>query len=214
MIKVEVYTAGAFAQHPLLIWDDISKEAFLLDPGAFDASIEQKIEELNLKVKGIINTHAHLDHIGAVMHFKRKYNVELWMHPGEEMVLGYASESGRMFGVPDIEVPTIDHLIKEGDKLYLGEHEFIVIETPGHTPGGVCFYTPGHIFVGDTLFAGSIGRTDLPGGDYPTIMKSLEKFLHIPDETVVYSGHGPETTIGHEKKTNPYLSQVLDNTTV
>lgn len=211
MIKVEVFTAGAFAQHPLLIWDDKTKEGFLLDPGFLDPTIEQKVEEHKVRVKGIINTHAHLDHIGAIEHFKRKYGVELWMHKAEEFVLGYASESGRMFGVPDIEVPSIDHEIKEGDKLYLGEHEFIVIETPGHTPGGVCFYTKGHIFVGDTLFAGSIGRTDLPGGDYPTIMKSLEKFLHIPDDTVVYSGHGPETTIGQEKKTNPYLSQVVEN---
>lgn len=208
MISVAVFTAGAFAQHPLLIWDDVSKEAFILDPGFFDSGIEKKIEELGLTPKGIINTHAHLDHIGAVQYFKKKYDLKLWMHPNEQFVLDYADASAQMFGMPPVEVPTIDHEIKEGDKLYLGEHEFLVIETPGHTPGGVCFYTEGHIFVGDTLFAGSIGRTDLPGGDSATIMQSLHKLLNIPDETIVYSGHGPETTIGHEKKTNPYLSQI------
>lgn len=206
MIDIKVFTLGPFAQHPYLVWDDESLEAYAIDPGYECQPIVDFIKNNNLKLKAVINTHAHLDHLAGVAVLQKAFDVPFYLHNKEEMVIGYANKSAQMYGLPTFEVPKKWIAIKEGDEFSLGKSiKLKAIETPGHTPGGICFYTKGHIFVGDTLFEGSVGRTDLPGGNSHQLKDSLERLKELPEDTVVYSGHGELTTIGQEKKTNPFL---------
>ena len=208
-LKVERFEVGPLLQCPCLVWDDPSMVGVLIDPGFVDPAIDRAIEQHGVKLKAIINTHAHLDHVGGVTHYKRKYNLPFYLHPNELDLLAKAPEYATMFGFDDYEPVTGEILeLNEGQEILLTDTKFRVIETPGHTVGGVVFYTPGHAFVGDTLFAGSVGRTDLPGGDFPTLQNSLRRLLKLPDEAKVYSGHGPLTTIGQERKTNPFLLDI------
>ena len=203
-MNIKVFSVGPFMQNTLVISSE--SECILLDPGFIDSSISDYISQEKLKVIGIIGTHAHLDHVGAVSFYMEKYKVEFSLSEKELPVLDYAPTSAAQYGFPFSGIPEISRFLKENDTVTVGSSDFSVIETPGHTPGGICFYKDGFLLAGDTLFAGSIGRTDLPGGDHETILKSLEILKKLPDETVVYCGHGPETTIGREKKSNPYLN--------
>jgi len=183
-----------------------TKEAAVIDPGDDADKILMALAKAELKVKYLINTHGHFDHVGANKRMKEATGADIACHPEDEPMLVELSKSAAMFGLSAENSPPADILLKDGDQIFFGEITLKVIHTPGHSPGGICLYTPGHLFAGDTLFMGSIGRTDLPGGDYDTLISSIKtKLLDLPEDTMVYTGHGPETGIGNEKRMNPFL---------
>lgn len=183
-----------------------TKEAVVIDPGDEADRILMTLSKLNLTVKGIINTHGHFDHVGANRRMKTATSAPLMIHADDEPMLGDLSRAASSFGMSAENSPAADRVLAQGDTVHFGEITLEVIHTPGHSRGGICLYTDGHLFVGDTLFAGSIGRTDFPGGDYNTLISSIKtKLLCYEDATVVYPGHGPETTVGQERRMNPFL---------
>jgi len=182
-------------------------EAIVIDPGGEPQRILKLIDEEKFNVKFIINTHAHFDHVGAVRDIQSKKGVPFLLHQDDEIYLEPTifAESLRNFGFGGIKPPRVDEYINTNTTYRFGNCQFNVLETPGHSPGGVCFLFKKEVFVGDTLFAGSIGRTDFPGGSMPLLMASIkEKLMTLPDETIVYCGHMGSTTIGKERAFNPF----------
>ncbi len=201
--KLEV---GPIMANCFILGCENTKEAVVIDPGDDADRILMALAKEELTVKYLINTHGHFDHVGANKRMKETTAAPIAIHPGDAPMLTELSRSAAMFGLSAENSPEADQLLKDGDEIVFGDITLKVIHTPGHSPGGVCLYTPGHLFAGDTLFAGSIGRTDLPGGDYDTLISSIKtKLLGLDEDTVVYTGHGPETSIGNEKRMNPFL---------
>lgn len=201
-------TVGPFQENCYIIGDPETRKGAVIDPGSEPEKIIRLIDEHNLSVDSIFNTHGHIDHIGAIIQLQTKYKSAFYLHKDDETLLGKAGQYAAMYGLELEGIPEIDHQISDGDELTVGRLKMRVIHTPGHTRGGCCFYFPDqkNLFTGDTLFRQSIGRTDLPGGDYKMILKSIrEQILTLPAETDVYPGHGPQTTIGFEKINNPFL---------
>ncbi len=183
-----------------------SKEAAIIDPGDNADKIIRTIENKGLKPKFIINTHAHFDHIGGVRAIQDHFKIDFLLHKDDLFLVDNASEQATAFGLEPIPKPEVSKYVNNGEEISLGSKSISVIHTPGHSPGCVCYYLDNNVFVGDTLFAGSIGRTDLPGGSYETLISSIkEKLFPLGDSTTVYPGHGPSTTIENEKKHNPFL---------
>ncbi|MGL4453390.1 MAG: MBL fold metallo-hydrolase [Sarcina sp.] len=191
---------GAYQENTYFLIDETTNEAVIFDPGAEEELIFAIIERLNIKPKMILLTHGHFDHVGAVKEVKNKYNIPLYINKADEEMRKVDSQ---LFG----EIPKVDGYLNDGDKFTFGNgKEIKVITTPGHTPGGVCFLCEDILITGDTLFNGSIGRTDFTGGDFNTLLSSIKsKLLHLGDNINVYSGHGAGTTIGNEKRHNPYI---------
>lgn len=180
--------------------------AVVIDPGEEADRILWTLEDLGLKVKYIINTHGHFDHAGANQELKNATGAPLLIHKEDAEMLSHLSEAAAAFGLQAENSPPPDQTIEEGDMIRFGDYELKVIHTPGHSPGGISLYTNGYLFVGDTLFAGSIGRTDFPGGDFKTLKSSIQnKLFPLGDDVRVFTGHGPETTIGEEKRFNPFV---------
>lgn len=185
---------------------DKTKEAVVIDPGDDADEILKTLAQSNLRVKYLINTHGHFDHVGANKRMKEVTKADIMIHAEDEPMLSQLGRAAASFGLSAENSPGADKHLKDGDTISFGEITLKVIHTPGHSRGGVSLYTDGSVFVGDTLFSGSIGRTDLPGGNYNTLIASIkEKLFSLPDNTIVYTGHGPETTILKEKRTNPFL---------
>jgi glyoxylase-like metal-dependent hydrolase (beta-lactamase superfamily II) len=186
-----------------------TKEAVVIDPGGEADRILLSLAESELKVKYIINTHGHFDHVSANGKMKEATGADLLIHPLDAPMLGMLSSNAAVFGISVANSPPCDRTIEEGETVSFGDFTFNVIHTPGHTPGGISLYSDGIIFVGeDTLFAGSIGRTDFPGGDFDTLIASIKtKLFKLEDDVRVLSGHGPETSIGREKRFNPFVGQ-------
>ncbi len=183
-----------------------TKEAAIIDPGDNADEIISIIEKEGLKPKFIINTHAHFDHIGGVKTIQDHFDIDFFLHEDDLFLVDNANEQATAFGLKPISKPEVNKYVNNGEKISLGNKSVTVIHTPGHSPGCVCYYLDNKVFVGDTLFANSIGRTDLPGGSYETLINSIkEKLYPLGDNTIVYPGHGPSTTIGNEKKHNPFL---------
>jgi hydroxyacylglutathione hydrolase len=211
-MKIWSRALGEFYTNCYIIACPESGDSAVIDPGTPDPWIEQTLAQHGLKPSFILLTHGHLDHIGGVERVKALTGAPVYIHPDDAAMLTDPAKNGSLyFGMP-VTAPGPDHLLAEGDLIRVGKLAFQVLHTPGHTPGGVCFYLPAapgrapQLIAGDTLFAGSIGRTDLPGGDHATLIRSIkEKLLPLPPETVVYPGHGPATTIGDEKEYNPFL---------
>lgn len=181
-------------------------EAAVVDPGEPDPWIKQVLRAENLTPKLIILTHGHVDHIGGVQWVQSFTDAPVLIHPDDAPMLSDPERNGSLFFGPPVTAPGPDRYLSEAEPVTLGKLSLQVIHTPGHSPGGVSLYTPGHLIAGDTLFAGSIGRTDLPGGDYATLIRSIrEKLFVLPPETVVYPGHMGTTTIGDEALYNPFL---------
>ena len=199
---------GPFQDNCIVVADAATKQASMVDPG-FDADqLAAEVREMDLAVTEIVCTHAHIDHAGAVAPLKRLLGATFAMHPGDHPVLQNLPASAQMFGLPEVEIPEVDRELSEGDEVKVGGISGTVIHTPGHSPGGCClhFADQGILIAGDTLFSGSVGRTDLPGGSTETLLSSIkEKLLDLPDETEVHCGHGPSTTIGAERAGNPFL---------
>ncbi|MBR5825171.1 MAG: MBL fold metallo-hydrolase [Paludibacteraceae bacterium] len=212
-MKIKQIQNNPFQENTYVVWDEASKEAAIVDCGALfpqeEERIEQFVKENGLKIKYLLNTHAHLDHCFGNAWAAERYDVQPMVHADDEALLAQIGMQAKMFGLPvEIKTVKLGGYLNDGDALMLGEHRVEVIHTPGHSRGGVCFYIPsaGWLISGDSLFAGSIGRTDLEGGSYATLIKSIqERLMTLPEETIVYPGHGPYTTIGDEKKTNPFL---------
>jgi len=189
-----------------LVFDDKSQEGVVIDPGADGTVILHEIKNKGVKVKYIINTHGHPDHIGANKKIKEATGGILAIHDLDEPMLTDAGRSMAVFMGERIEMCKPDQLLRDGDLLEAGDLKFKVIHTPGHTPGGICLLVENACFSGDTLFARSIGRTDFPGGSYPVLIDSIQnKLFLLDDKVVVYPGHGPATTIGEEKRENPFF---------
>ena len=212
-MKIKQIPNNPFQENTYVVWDEASMEAAIVDCGALFPQEEERIEAFvsdnNLKVKYILNTHLHLDHCFGNAWAAGRYDVLPMAHEEDETLLARMGEQARMFGLPfEVRTERLGGYLKDGDVLTLGENRIEVIHTPGHSRGGLCFYIPsaGWLISGDSLFEGSIGRTDLEGGSYATLIKSItERLMTLAEETVVYPGHGPYTTIGDEKKSNPFL---------
>ena len=210
-------TLKSFAFNPLAentyVLNDQKDACVIIDPGCyFDnerVALQEYIEQQSLSPKILLNTHCHLDHVFGNKFIAEKYGLTLQLHQKEKQLLDYAPTSGLMYDMPFDNYAGELIFLKEGDIIKLGNDELKVIEAPGHSPGHICFYCAKQDFIisGDVLFNRSIGRTDLPGGNHPTLLKNIrEKLIVLPEATTVYSGHGPVTTIGEEKKYNPFLN--------
>lgn len=190
-----------------IVYDEKTREAIVIDPGDDARNILQLINDKGLKVKYLVNTHAHFDHVGANELLKKATGAELLIHEGDSKLLRATAHQARMFGMTAPSSPQADRFVKHGDVIQAGPVSLKVLFTPGHSAGGISLYGDGVVFTGDALFAGSIGRTDLMGGNLTTLITAIkEHLMTLPDETVVLSGHGPQSTIGEERRENPYLN--------
>ncbi|MBN2424450.1 MAG: MBL fold metallo-hydrolase [Calditrichaceae bacterium] len=206
-MKIHQFTVGPFEMNSFIVSEDDKADCFIIDAGDEEDRIIEFIEKNHYNPVAIINTHGHIDHTRRAFEFQSHFNIPFWMGEDDQPLLESLKNQGIAFGMDVAGLPHLETYLTDGQKIKLGRITFTVLHTPGHSPGSMSLYTPGHIFVGDVLFKDSIGRTDLYGGDYKTLMKSIrEKILPLPDETIVYPGHGPTTTIGREKKQNPFLN--------
>ena len=214
---LESAAVGPFFKNGYVVGCERTRQAVFIDPGDEVEELLAFIAGEQLQVTAILLTHAHVDHVSGVAEAKRALNVPIYLHRDDLPLYQNAVRTGMMFGLTVEEPPPVDRYYEGEGPITFGDYDVRVVHTPGHCPGGVCLAIgkrgedgPPHLFVGDTLFAGSIGRTDLPGGDYETLLAAItERLFAFPDESVVYSGHGPETTIGREKATNPFVLEYL-----
>ncbi len=211
MITIKSFCFNPFYENTYALYDE-TKECIIIDPGCFEKSEEETLQEFisssHLTPKMLVNTHAHIDHVLGNNFVCKTYNLEPVLHKNEVIILEAAPAIGANWGIAVYPSPSPGKFIDEGDTITFGNSSLKILFTPGHSPGSICLYSEDQAFIigGDVLFRESIGRTDLPGGDYETLMQSIrQKLFYLPDETVVYPGHGPETTIGYEKKFNPFV---------
>jgi len=205
-MKYEKIVVGALETNCYLAFCEKSRECAVIDPGADPEKIIRIIDDKDLKPVVLLNTHGHIDHIGGNKAIKEKFGVPLYIHKDDEKMLKSVLQSGLALLLGSKASPAPDKLLNEGDIIDIGESKLEVIHTPGHSPGSVSFLTDMVLFSGDTLFCGGVGRTDLPGGSWDKLVNSIrKKILTLPDETLVLPGHGPATTVGQEKESNPYI---------
>ncbi len=212
MFQIKVLTFNAVEENTYILFNE-KKECIIIDPGCYDDEekgiLKSFIEKNQLKPTLLLNTHCHLDHVFGNKYVAEEYKLKLGIHKNEEQVLQIAPSSGLMFNFPFDNYSGELHFLKEGDIISLNDDNLKVIEAPGHSPGSICFYCEKQKFIigGDVLFQNSIGRTDLPGGSHESLVKNIkEKLFTLPDDVKVYPGHGPATTIGEEKRLNPFLN--------
>ncbi|WP_303030240.1 MBL fold metallo-hydrolase [uncultured Duncaniella sp.] len=212
-MKISRFTVNPFGVNSYVMWDADTLEAAIVDPGMTDEAerkaLDSFIERQGLKPVHLINTHMHLDHIFGNLYVKEKYGLDIKVHPADDFLGRSLEDQTARFHLP-IKATNqgLDVELHDGDRLYLGTEPIDIISVPGHSPGSVALYCPesGFVITGDALFRGSIGRTDLPMGDYPTLIAAIrDRLLTLPPDTVVLPGHGPESTIGQEKSSNPYI---------
>jgi len=212
MVKIKVFTFNTFSENTIILWDEESNETAIIDPGTSSTDEENELSNFisskNLNIKYLINTHCHIDHILGCKFIKEKYNPVYYAPEKDIPLLEHAQQQAQMFDIILDEPPKPDLLIDEATDIKLGSSNLKFLFTPGHTPGEFCIYLEKEkiCITGDVLFNESIGRTDLSGGDYETLIRSIEnKLLVLPDEVVIYPGHGGTSTIGYEKQNNPFL---------
>ena len=215
MLKIRQFAFNFFGESTFVAYDSDSLEAIVIDPGMFDAAerefFDRYIEENKLKITQIVNTHLHLDHCFGDNYVRDRYSVKIAASPADAFLGATLEEQTRKYivdGEFDSRSVEIDNHLHEGDIVPVGQYQFNVIEVPGHSPGGIVLYCPEYscAFVGDSIFYGSIGRTDLPGGDAKTLIEYIRtKILSLPDKTQLFPGHDRMTTVGREKTSNPYL---------
>ncbi len=196
---------GPLGSNCYIVGSESNKEGMIIDPGDEAEVILRKVKDLGLEIRSIVLTHGHIDHIGALKEVKEATGAEVAIHTDEAKSLQGQSSSTLLGLAYPTPLPP-DRLLQDGDSLDIGDLHFWVLHTPGHSPGGICLSGEGVVFSGDTLFNCGIGRTDLPGGNSSQLMNSIHtKLMTLPDNTIVYPGHGPETTIGTERRGNPFL---------
>ena len=212
-MKIQSFTFNPFQENTFVLWDNTG-DCIIIDPGCYEKNEEQElvdfIEKNNLNPVKLINTHCHIDHIFGNKFVSEKWNLELYMHKTDLPLLEGAGDIAKIYGFENYKgSPYPKHFLEEGNVLEFGESKLEILFAPGHAPGHICLYSKEDKFIvaGDVLFNGSIGRTDLPGGDFDTLIVSIKtKLFPLENETVVYCGHGPSTTIGNEKLNNPFLN--------
>jgi hydroxyacylglutathione hydrolase len=206
-VKVVQIPNGQFLENCYLIIDEATASCAIVDPGEEAGLIASKLQTERVTPVAIWLTHAHVDHVIGVPRLKDATGVPVYLHPADRPLYDRVPEQALAFGMQAEPLPPPDRELKHGDVLTVGALALRVRHAPGHSPGSVVFEGHGAAFAGDVLFQGSIGRTDLPGGDFDTLRSSIEReLLTLPDSTIVYSGHGPETTVGHERRANPFLT--------
>lgn len=215
MIQIQTFTFNDFQENTYVLYDD-SLEAVIFDPGCYRVNEQMElknfIETKGLKPVKLVNTHCHIDHILGNDFVRQTWNLKVQLHEKELFTYRDAERWTVMFGLPPLELPAHAVFIDEGQKLCFGNSELDILLTPGHSIASLSFYNPTQniLIAGDVLFYESIGRSDLPGGHYETLIDSIQnKLFTLPDETIVYPGHGPQTHIGHEKENNPFLQATL-----
>ncbi|MBX2935337.1 MAG: MBL fold metallo-hydrolase [Ferruginibacter sp.] len=213
MLKIKSFVFSPIQENTYILYNELN-HCIIIDPGCYFPYEQDEltgfITKSNLKPLMLLNTHCHLDHVFGNRHIARQYGLTLQLHKKEKSLLDYAPASGLMYNMPFDNYEGEYIFLQEGDIIKLDEDELEVIEAPGHSPGHICFYCANQNFIisGDVLFNRSIGRTDLPGGNHPLLLKNIrEKLFVLPGETIVYSGHGPTTTIGEEILYNPFLME-------
>jgi len=206
-VKIVQIPNGSFVENCYLIVDEAAGECAIVDPGEEAGLILHQLAGSGARPVAIWLTHAHLDHVMGVARVKAATGVPVYLHPADRRLYDAVPAQAAAFGVPADQLPPPDRAWAHGDVARVGNLEFAVRHTPGHSPGSVTFVGQGVAVGGDVLFSGSIGRTDLPGGDFETLIGSIEReLLSLPDDTIVHSGHGPDTTVGQERRTNPFLT--------
>jgi glyoxylase-like metal-dependent hydrolase (beta-lactamase superfamily II) len=216
---LEVRAVAPFYKNGFVVGCERTREAVIIDPGDEVDQLLGAVRDLDVEVQGVLLTHAHLDHITGVARAKDAFDVPVYLHRDDQFLYDGVVQQGEMFGFKVRPQPPVD-VHYDMSPIHFGDYEVRVHHTPGHCPGGVCLQLGvkgeggRHLFVGDTLFAGSIGRTDLPGGDYAVLMRSITEVLFpLGDEAVVHPGHGPDTTIVRERTTNPFVLEYLGRKT-
>lgn len=213
MLELTGFTVGPFEENPYLLICSDTQQALLIDPGDEAELLWQALIKAGATLDAIVLTHAHLDHVGAVETLRARANAPVYLHPADDELLAHVPQQAALFGLHAAPVRPADRRLAHGETLRCGNLELQVIHTPGHSPGSVCLYLAAErvLIAGDTLFYRSVGRTDLPGGDAPILLRSIrERLWQLPDDTRVYPGHGPATTIGDERRNNPFAG---DNAT-
>lgn len=207
----EMLAVGPLLCNCSIFGDAVTGDAIVVDPGDGIEEILRLLAKHRLKAKAIVITHGHIDHVGAAAALKEATDAPIYLHEDDLPIYARVEMQAMWLGLDPPKLVDIDAFVRDGDVLRVGQAEFTVLHTPGHTPGGIGLWMPGEkkLIAGDTLFRESIGRTDLPGGDPQRILVSIrEKFLPLPDETLVIPGHGPTTTVGHEKRHNYFLQRM------
>jgi hydroxyacylglutathione hydrolase len=206
-VEIRCYALGPFVENCYMLVGPSGSRAALVDPGLDSEPLLDIMNEQGLELEWIINTHGHLDHVAGNRYFKERTGAKLIMHPGDHEFLQKTEAQAAMFGFEAENSPPPDADFEEGRPFVFDGLEFEVIHTPGHSPGSICLRLGGRLLVGDTLFKGSIGRSDLPGGSHQVLVESIRnKLFSLPGETVCYPGHGPETTLAEERRDNPFVS--------
>ncbi|RMH60728.1 MAG: MBL fold metallo-hydrolase [Calditrichaeota bacterium] len=206
-MTVKCLTVGPFQMNSYVVFDEERRHCLLFDPGDEPERIIEFLETEHLRPGAIFNTHAHIDHVRFLEHVQRHYEIPFYLAPEERPLLDNLASQGVLFGLETGEQPRVDYDLKEGQHFQLGTLAFHTLHTPGHSPGSICFVFNDFVIGGDVLFYDSIGRTDLYMGSMALLLESIRaKLWPLPDETIVYPGHGPATTIGREKRHNPFLS--------
>lgn len=220
MTKVQAFTFNPFSENTYVVYDD-SQQCIVVDPGCYTEAERQRladyIQTQGLTPVGLLNTHCHIDHVFGNHFIAETYGLPLAIHKGEIPVLESVPRVAQMYGIPRVQLSpeaSPDHYLEAGTTYEFGNTQLQILYTPGHSPASVSFYCAksGFVLGGDVLFQGSIGRTDLPGGNYQTLMQSIDsQLMSLPDATVIYSGHGPATTIGAERQHNPFILEYHNN---
>jgi len=205
---IKKFVVGPLQENCYIVGDKKTKQAIVIDPGDEPDRIIGEIKDNGLEVGAVILTHAHFDHIGAAGDIKRATGAKILMHKDDTEAYSLAKEQAAFWGYSVEDLPQIDRFIDEGEELKAGNLGFKVMHTPGHSQGGICLYGEGVVFTGDTIFQGSVGRTDFPGGSMEELRKSFSRLIALPEDTKVFSGHGPETTIGREKRENFFMGEL------
>lgn len=205
----ERLVVGPLEENAYVIGDEATRQAIVVDPGDEADRIIDIIKDKNLKVHSVICTHTHFDHVGAVGDIRKATGAKILIHKNDLQVYETAKDQAAFWGYDIDDIPEPDGFIDEGGVIEAGNLKFKVMHTPGHSPGGICLYGEGILLSGDTIFKGSVGRTDFPGGSTEELKKSFRRVLDLPQDTKIYSGHGPETTVGMEKKTNFFVNEFL-----
>lgn len=206
---IKSIVVGPLEVNCFIVADEGSKKAMVVDPGDEPDRIMDTIKNNDFVVEYIICTHGHFDHVGAVSDLKKETDAKVLIHNDELEIYDAAKDMAAFWGYDLDPLPDPDILVKEEESIKIGDLSFKVIHTPGHSPGGICLYGEGIVITGDTLFAGSVGRTDFHGGDMNRLKESFKRLMSLPENTRVLPGHGPETTIGREKRENMFSDELL-----